>query len=185
VKPISTHTYKGKVTDEEALKLSDLELGKKIFLDTLKPLEVKIKRELSETELRVAFEEVRTEIQRETEYNVERIEFPLFLGIVLKKTYFRKIYRRLREMDKEGLREGSLYEYGDEILTPRVLNGFIQILNIALEKVRRYFELPIIILRSDSDRRNLKHEITHFFEIKLREQGVKVPYGSLVRKLGY
>ena len=69
--------------------------------------------------------------------------------------------------------------------TPRIYKGFIRILNIALEKVTRYFELTIIILRSDSDKRNLKHEITHFFEIKLKERGVKVPYGSLARKLGY
>jgi len=152
----------------------------------LKPVKVKIKRELSETELRVAFEEVREEIRRETEYNVERIEFPLFLGLVLKKTYFRKVYRRLMEMDKEGLREGSLYEYGDERLTPRIYNGFIQFIRIELKEVRRCFDLSIIILRSDGDnKRNMKHEITHFFEIKLKKQGVKIPYGSLVGKLGY
>jgi len=173
--------YEGaKVLNLRNKALTSLPTLKRAIRKQLKTERIKIREEICESLLKEIFLEVKERISHRTEYKVNEIDFPkdyLFALLFSKedfKSFLRFALYTQKKRERKRTEKAWKREYPREKLALEERIKGITNVCIPLKRKRRKQTFFLIGLSSEN-RKSLRHELTHYFEVTL-----KIPEGSLM-----
>lgn len=143
----------------------NLETWKETFRKFFRERKIAIKKEISEDLLREVFLEVEGKITEKTEYKVDKIEFPNLYGVFLWKRDFKRFKTTIWDIMAEEAKRKTLEvfeeEHGEKLTREKFVNG-ASALSLPLEEDQRFYFISVV------NKRSIRHEMTHFFELVLK-----------------